>query len=711
MVEFVNPYTFLPLPETVCRERPQGHDGSGAQQLFSGRIETEWSLQTELLLPQGEAEAEWLTVGRDGRGRLCVPGSSVKGALRSLHEAVFNGCLSVLDEDFIPVYREPVSVGLRTERARLAAMGEARGGEGQSDEQWVIGVITEVDESGRPRGIKTCKAASLCWLDSEAVQGLYSDRQLPANGDVVRVDGNPSGRGRQELRSFTGRVESRVQDRSGPYDGEGRVLLITDTNARHREHRWFWASAEINVRMPALRLSDEVWEIFLARAEGSEDLRRIRAGDEQDRRLQKVARDGHPLGMRLVHRGRFLPGDALWVRVDRTPTGGFAVVDLSYSAIWRHLARRDGRTVRLGDLFGEVDPAASLHSCDPASEAGLCLSCSIFGCVGREHKKGEEGGGYAGHVRIGGLRSPSEAETEEEARFAPLLAPRPGNGQFYLRNRKGVDQKTGTAPEGDIRSRWDSEMRTQPRPAGRKFYWNHEPRRRVRGRPRSRAWDGAGEGVVGPRRMVKPREGGTPLRLRGTVHFEQLTAVQLLSLLAVLHPELLLRLYGVEAIPGGPVIRIGGGKPLGFGAVRPRIRSLRMQASADRYTGSEPAREISLDEALARLLEGGGTARAGELIARRVQPSGTAEDGVGRNVRRLRRLMDPDGLDTDVDKVAYPPGAEWSRFGSKPFHESFTFFAKTHGEGFRNREGHWTPLPEIDAKNQRIEWKPPRDHN
>ena len=49
--------------------------------------------------------------------------------MRSLHEAIFFGCMSVVDQNYIPVYREASVKGQRTD-----------------DDEWVIGVVEDIDE-------------------------------------------------------------------------------------------------------------------------------------------------------------------------------------------------------------------------------------------------------------------------------------------------------------------------------------------------------------------------------------------------------------------------------------------------------------------------------------------------------------------------------------------------------------------------------------
>src|SRR5437016_4695857 len=119
MAEFINPYTFMPLPALIGRDRPGGHHCAGDQNV-SGGMTVEWRLQTPLLLPHAHPQVR--------SGRVVIPGSSVKGAVRSLHEALMGGCLRVVDEDFLPVYRQPAVA---------------------KDQNWHLAVVTNTTRQGR----------------------------------------------------------------------------------------------------------------------------------------------------------------------------------------------------------------------------------------------------------------------------------------------------------------------------------------------------------------------------------------------------------------------------------------------------------------------------------------------------------------------------------------------------------------------------------
>ena len=92
---FVNPYTFVPFPERIERRKPSGHHLLGAGNL-SGAFTVTWTFTSPFQAPAGQS----------GTAVLRLPGSSVKGAVRSLHETLAGGCLRVFHEDFVPSYRD-----------------------------------------------------------------------------------------------------------------------------------------------------------------------------------------------------------------------------------------------------------------------------------------------------------------------------------------------------------------------------------------------------------------------------------------------------------------------------------------------------------------------------------------------------------------------------------------------------------------------------
>ena len=77
VTDFVNPYTFVPLPRKVVRRQPPGHDPGPdeAPERYVGALEVTWHIQSPIAIPM----EEWGSIGGDVR----IPGSSIKGDRKS----------------------------------------------------------------------------------------------------------------------------------------------------------------------------------------------------------------------------------------------------------------------------------------------------------------------------------------------------------------------------------------------------------------------------------------------------------------------------------------------------------------------------------------------------------------------------------------------------------------------------------------------------
>ena len=100
------------VPRDGRAQAPGGHHRLGPGRL-SGAFTVTWTFTTAFQAPEGAS----------GTTVLRLPGTSVKGAVRAVHETLAGGCLRVFDADFIPSYRDHAQVRGR----RMEAGG---GGEG-----------------------------------------------------------------------------------------------------------------------------------------------------------------------------------------------------------------------------------------------------------------------------------------------------------------------------------------------------------------------------------------------------------------------------------------------------------------------------------------------------------------------------------------------------------------------------------------------------
>lgn len=704
---FVNPYTFVAISPVIPRRRPPGHDGinhlpilGGQQeQLFTGTLDLEWTLKTPLLLPQG-------TVDATDDGRVRVPGASIKGALRSVHEALFRGCLRVVDEAFVPSYRSAAAA--------------------KDPQRWTLGMVTASTKSGEPQNIRLCDDP--VWIDGVSLRRAYSDMAskpgLPCTGDAFTVGG-------QVEETTLDRREMRIVDRVGRVarpeivtaaNGKltlansapngARVLLVTDTGARHQTKRngergrCLWATGRLTGVVHDV--SEKVRADFRRASEGADDLRRLKApkAAQINRRAPDPPRsrqndatswasvtsytdvtwwrtyqgppsraDLVPIARRALMTGLLFPGDVVWVCID-----GAAITRIDYSQIWRELGSGSVKERTPREALPCFDPGFSPDATSrDAVPPGLCLSCETFGSVdaAAQDARGGRQSSYAGHVRFGTAIT-SVPVRPEMVDVAPLGAPRLGSGMFYLEDRTPARDRQWH----DLPGQWGSAADGRAlRPLrGRKFYWNSDPDRQAE------FWQRELDRPVTPRHRRRPEQrdfGGQRAALPAgtvlnqTISVDGISDVGLQSLLATLEPA--------RVVAGRPGVkyqlRIGGGKPLGLGSVGLRIVKSTIAPSADRYRATQdhakerlglPLPEVKLD-----------------VLATRLDPSASAA---------LGRILDPEGLEGWQHHVSYPPGDSWNRVGSARFDESFRYFTENNGEHLKRGDRPWAPLPSDTAE-------------
>jgi len=206
------------------------HDGSGAsdQILYTGKFEVEWQLKSPLLLPENAEEEGWMRVVKENTAEITVPGSSVKGAMRSLHEAMFMGCMSVLDLDYTPVYREAAIKGQRAMK---------------SDSDWRIGIVEEVESSGKPISMRvTEKEANTIWVNAEGLRKVAEKKgKIPQTGDIIRFHTKDTRSKKKNGRKKISKPESFIRYNDGNLENltdQDYVVIISDGGTRKSDKDW-----------------------------------------------------------------------------------------------------------------------------------------------------------------------------------------------------------------------------------------------------------------------------------------------------------------------------------------------------------------------------------------------------------------------------------------------------------------------------------------
>lgn len=616
---FVNPYTLVPFPAKVERSAPGGHHWLGPRRL-SGAFTVTWTFTTPFQAPEGSS----------GTAVLRLPGTSVKGAVRAVHETLAGGCLRVFDADFVPSYRDHAQV---------------RGPE------WKLAVVEKATGDGQPLSLLLCD--DVVWVGAGQLRQACGtalatgSRVSVADSDIPS---EPNSLGRKEL------SPSATVTRGGDW-----VVLVTASGTRQvKKGTYFLACGRVGTR--TAEVTEAAWRTFQIAVAGARDVQpgaRQRNGrDSDDRQPTAAVRFGsQPIGNRRVVTGRLWEGDVIWART-RTDGASVTADELSLAALWRHPGWDSTQNPDLSPQdwsAGSRVPPGLLSCRDPRD---LCPTCRVFGSVDQRSREPDGRArqrAYAGHVRFGDACSKQPVELAETHR-APLGVPRPGAGQFYLDysdNRPAGKERKPTREWG---SDPDTERRRPLR--GRKFYWHADPsgqalpRHQARDHQQRRG-DGAESELVS-RRQLAPA--GTVLSQRVT--FDNLSWAELGSLLAAFEPHCVLPPAAQQARP--ILLHLGGGKPLGLGSCTATVGDLRVWTAASRY-GEAPA-ETPDAEAYLREFASACPAEIKDAI----WPSLTAV---------LARGTVP------AAQVWYPPGEYWpdQEDHQKAFDEPFAFFTASSG--------------------------------
>lgn len=512
---FVNPYSFCPLPDRIHRSAPRDHNRLATDGV-SGWFDWVLTLRTDLLLPQDQpAVSDEL---------LAYPGASLRGALRSLHEAIAGGCMRVLDESFVPVHRDPMNA-YRHGKDRLAIVHEI---------DPITHAVTQIE-----------LLEEVCWVEKSVMQSagiaaLGSGQVFHLDETKIRFNGDNR------------RDEVRTPGAAGP--GTDWVMHLTESMPLRDQRHYCVAVGKQTGRAANLRqISAQQWADFVDACDGSRDM--VGVTRAPDTALAAPGTRGWP-GMNVRHGGKLVgrrrqvdgwlaKGDTVWLSRDGA---------LKMAVIWRSHGEHP--------VSERVNPE---HL--PCSDPGLlCPTCAVFGAIGSARTGSNERAGYRSHVHVGWASTDAEVSSSPRA-LPPLRSPKPSSGGFYLEAPLAQDRRADKGEDHVIASHWRGQRNSAGEPLairGRKFYWHgQEPG----GRQQPRAHNADQHG------LAQAIPAGTVLRAR--VSFDNLDVEQLGWLLAAAQPR--------DLFEGGGMIHLGGGKPLGYGTAVPEIENIRIFDAAERY--------------------------------------------------------------------------------------------------------------------------------
>lgn len=653
---FINPYTFVPLPDKVKRDKPHGH-ARAVEGGLTGYLDVEFAFRSPLMMPvDWNIPGETTVTGTRIEERVTVPGSSVRGAVRSLFEVISSSCLSILDPDYRPAHR--ASLEMRPDK-RLA-------------------VVDEVDSDGKV--ISVLPTNRVVWIRAEALWCLFGGVAGLRSGVRISFDESAI-----YERSFGGNKGKPVKREQLKPEGEATlteggdwVVHVADagTKGDHPADHIYVAVGKLETT--PIRLGEMTWEgyrelcRYSADVTGGELAPKAPAWDAREWPevlVKHRSKDGKEtaIGKRRKSDGALAPGDSVWITT-RSEGGERVVTGLTMSSSWRELGE--------GPIRNRLPDESLLPCCDPDE---LCPACATFGFIearaeGQRRDQAEHNA-YASHLRFGAF----ETDAPVPLRLVlppPTRSPRPSAGAFYLEHLKveGENREAGVAEFGKPASRWGGRLDSprMRRIAGRKFYWHGQEPEDTTPTPRQ------------VRRNHYPAEGANNCRevrrwitekppvLRGRIHFENIDARQLGLLMLALEPRELAKRAGIT-VNGELATHLGGGKGLGFGTAVGRITATCIQDAAGRYR-----------------------AGAGKV---EVDPWGAAMQVIDPDVPWITGLVKALGTESvPADRIWYPTMGNFTQRDSdvqqKKFDKSFEYYARFSGG--KDKKTRMRTLPRID---------------
>lgn len=579
---FLNPYNFVRTLEVrnprsaplLGRCAPPPHDRYVG---LTGRITCRLTATTPIFVSDSEGVTEELVNGkkhrsyrffRDPEGNVAIPGTSLRGTVRSIFEAATNSCFANFAGNKRLSYHLAAEEAKKLIPARVHKHGE---------KEWVLELLpgtNEISLTGPGYDDPMYAAWIKCYRPlrpsptvSANPNSAYSQRQivgLPGSkkhGDecwalIERIEHPPRVvRGRQQGRFFFWNVVQLAveeKDLPTPRDGQKKIkgyLCITNQNIENKhDERLFFTTQHLK----PVELPKEVREKYEELIADYQE----RHQDEVNKRKQPERPEGEdPAFSRFIleRKGRndakLRDGDLVYAMLEGSPNAYTVKFIVPVSV------PRVGFERRIGDLLYPLE----LAKCTEYDR--LCPACRTFGWVwgdddvGQPRPELDKPTAFAGRVRFSHAKLVEDAGVFD-AILAILSTPKPTTYRFYLRPRSGKPQDRLDDQQMD----YDNEGQIL---RGRKVYRHHGDKLNPQ------EYQSVNGATSDQNRTVRNvQKAGSVFEF--TVDFENLAPVELGALLWSLRLE-------------GWNHRIGYAKPLGFGSAQIEILGVSLLDAEARY--------------------------------------------------------------------------------------------------------------------------------
>lgn len=594
MALFENPYNFIPAPPRNTHHpelgdaEPVGHHRWHANR-WSGRISVELTTATPMLIPDiGQTQNNGhktygLRVDEDGVPDL--PPTTIKGSLRVAYEAITNSRMGVLNaHDKRLALRMGARDGIKLVPCRIIVNNfgllEAQLLPGQS----------KIGPQGKPKGQGPDCLMYAAWLSryqaySKTTQNIRPDKhessaalnyagtnQIPRHGDHVFVQViHQVHKSKRFAYLRVTSIQRAFENQSCPQGWKEGWVFVSGRNVmnKHDERVFLQSSSAINLLLDHITI--EGWARLI---ENYQEIHRteINARRQRDPSARPEDYLGHDPGETGFSRHVYLSG------VDQLTHGTLCFAEIETDIQGVPLRVTQLLPVSISRLLYDRPPVSRLTGTElnPADIlADLSPADRIFGWV---NSNGH--GSHKGQLRIGTVTCLDGANAIEHIGgdhgkpLAILGQPKPAQARFYAaRNQQGEPLEQGKSktegyqPNSGLRGRKVYPHQQQAEAAD---YWDASTSRaamtttRFGGREIYREWQSHDDARDDQNRSVKAWV-KSDTRFTFDIDVINLSAVELGALLWLL------------SLPDAHYLRIGGGKPLGFGSVRLAITEIALR--------------------------------------------------------------------------------------------------------------------------------------
>lgn len=543
--KFINVYHFAPLTYERCdRQNALERSMEKTEELYTGKIQVKLKTRTPVFIPDMHAQGkepghkELTFFSYDGKTPV-IPGSSLRGMLRSVYETVTNSCLSVVDLEEKPVRR--------------------------TSDYYKAGLLRR-DTDNNTFTLVSANKATVLWSQRPDLRQPENYREGAEVWVQVKEEGKrqivtkilPAGSAPQGEwhKGYYFKGEPGVK-KTGTSEN-AYVFYRKDPKAKSLKEKEIEIESCKSMRSDSAELQElkSVLESYEALLEKK----------KKDKGRKQPDHKGYKEYRKRLE--TFLAGESgteyFPVHYSQIGQGRDGIVYLSPACITKEISHNTIRDI--------LEAQEEHYTCSDIRK--LCPACRLFGMVGDNQKADQEDkypNAWASSVRVqDAALTESSGKGELFWRKITLLElsePKKSSTEFYLQRPKGKDILSWSydyylhGKNGKEEKEGRKVKRYTPRISGRKYYWHHQ-------KPNLPE-----EGVDRTERNCTV----TPLKKEVTftfpVYFEKVTRKQM---------EQLIWLCNISALPaenGRSMYgyKIGKGKPLGLGSIELTVEDVRIR--------------------------------------------------------------------------------------------------------------------------------------